>query len=84
MCDNICMSCVYVQILKKGELVKMAMDHQHKIEIEAVKASGREKMAAMQNELVQTMAMLEKMYSGWQASLEDALTEMRISSEVRE
>jgi len=61
----------------------MAMDHQHKIEIEAVKASGREKMAAMQNELVQTMAMLEKMYSGWQASLEDALTEMRISSEVR-
>jgi len=37
----------------------------------------------MQNELVQTMAMLEKMYSGWQASLEDALTEMRISSEVR-
>ncbi len=30
----------------------------------------------MQTELVQTMEMLEKMYNGWQASLEEALTEV--------
>ena len=29
-----------------------------------------------------TMEMLEKMYTGWQTSLEEALTEMRISSEA--
>ena len=52
----------------KNELVKMAMSNQHRQELDAVRASGREKMAAMQNELVQTMAMLEKMYSGWQVS----------------
>ena len=33
-------------------------------------------MAAMQTELVQTMEMLEKMYNGWQTSLEEALTEV--------
>ena len=53
-----------------------------KRELESVKAAGREKMAAMQTELVQTMEMLEKMYTGWQTSLEEALTEMRISSEA--
>jgi kinesin family protein C2/C3 len=60
----------------------MAMVNQHKQELEVVRAGGREKMAAMQTELVTTMEMLEKMYNGWQNSLEDALTEMRIASEA--
>lgn len=67
---------------EQGELVKMAMVTQHKQEIEAVRSKGREKMVAMQAELVHTMEMLEKMYTGWQTSLEDALTEMRVSSEA--
>jgi len=67
---------------EQSELVKMAMVNQHKQELEAVRAGGRQKMAAMQTELVTTMEMLEKMYNGWQNSLEDALTEMRITSEA--
>jgi hypothetical protein len=67
---------------EQGELVKMAMVTQHKQELEIVRAKGREKMSAMQAELMHTMEMLEKMYSGWQTSLEDALTEMRVSSEA--
>ncbi len=67
----------------QSELVKMAMVNQHKQELEVVRASGREKVAAMQTELVKTLEMLEKMHTGWQNSLEDALTEMRINSEVK-
>eukprot|EP00615_Pteridomonas_danica_P015994 CAMPEP_0114379770 /NCGR_PEP_ID=MMETSP0102-20121206/2445_1 /TAXON_ID=38822 ORGANISM="Pteridomonas danica, Strain PT" /NCGR_SAMPLE_ID=MMETSP0102 /ASSEMBLY_ACC=CAM_ASM_000212 /LENGTH=237 /DNA_ID=CAMNT_0001534911 /DNA_START=24 /DNA_END=735 /DNA_ORIENTATION=- len=49
---------------EQGELVKMAMVTQHKQEVESVRAKGREKMVAMQAELVHTMEMLEKMYTG--------------------